>query len=221
MFLTPFIVRNLPTEVLSRQARQPSGLLGRFIMTQVFNAGNADLNGLVKDCLELAATDRVLELGCGPGKLLADIAAITTQGQVDGVDFSRAMIAVAKRANRRWSDRVNLHHRECRDLPFADGGFDKIACTNTLYFWQPVADYVREIHRLLKPGGRVVIGFRDEAQMRTLPLQDEVFALYTQQDVLDLLTDCGLRDARIVERPGKPFVSYCAVAEKPMKKQTA
>jgi hypothetical protein len=68
-----FIVKLIPSSVLSKQARRPSGLIGRYLMTKIFNAGNADLNSFVKEALEIKRDDRILEIGFGPGKLINEM----------------------------------------------------------------------------------------------------------------------------------------------------
>jgi len=67
-----WIVKLLPSRVLSLQARKPSGIIGRYVMTKIFNKGNADLNAFVKENLDLQTEDRVLEIGFGTGKLIRD-----------------------------------------------------------------------------------------------------------------------------------------------------
>jgi 16S rRNA A1518/A1519 N6-dimethyltransferase RsmA/KsgA/DIM1 with predicted DNA glycosylase/AP lyase activity len=68
-----FIINLIPSRVLSLQARKPYGIIGRYVMTKIFNKGNADLNSFVKEMLDLKKNDRVLEIGFGPGKLLNEI----------------------------------------------------------------------------------------------------------------------------------------------------
>jgi ubiquinone/menaquinone biosynthesis C-methylase UbiE len=97
-----FIIKLIPSRVLSLQARKPTGIIGHYIMTKIFNNGNADLNTFVKEMLDLKKNDKVLEIGYGPGKLTNEIANITTEGTVDGIDFSAAML--------KHASKVNKHH---------------------------------------------------------------------------------------------------------------
>ena len=84
-----FMVKLIPSSVLSRQARKPSGIIGRYLMTKVFNAGNSDLNSFAKETLDIKIDDRILEIGFGPGILIKEMAEIATKGHVEGVDFPR------------------------------------------------------------------------------------------------------------------------------------
>jgi len=66
--------------------------------------------------------------------------------------------------------------------------------------------------RVVKSGGKIVIGFRDDKQMSTLNLSDDIFSLYSQNNVVNLLSEAGFSGAHIEGKKGKPFISYCAVA---------
>ena len=90
--LNMFLIKLIPSRILSLQARKPSGIIGRYLMTKIFNTGNADLNSFVKDTLDLQREDRILEIGFGTGKLIKEIADITTEGVVEGIDFSQTML---------------------------------------------------------------------------------------------------------------------------------
>ncbi len=211
-----WLVKLIPSRALSLQARKPSGMIGRYLMTQLFNHGNADLNSFVKQMLDLKPHDRVLEIGFGPGKLIRKMAEVTTTGCVEGIDFSETMLKEASRVNRKYLEtgKVKLHHGECRSLPFVEQAFDKLCSTNTLYFWKEPEPYFAEMFRVLKPGGKAVIGFRDDAQMASLNVEVDIFNTYAKQEVIELFSNAGFTDVFVQEQEGKPFISYCAVAFK-------
>lgn len=211
-----FIAKLIPPRVFSLQARRPSGTIGRYLMTKIFNSSNADLNSYVKEMLDLKRSDKVLEIGFGPGKLINQMAEITTDGVVEGIDFSQAMLKQAGKVNKQYISigRVILHAGECGSLPFENESFDKVCSINTIYFWDVPVKYFSEIYRVAKAGGKVVIGFRDDKQMGNLNLSEDVFSSYSHNDVVKLLSDAGFSDVRIKEKDGVPFVSYCAVASK-------
>ena len=209
-----FIFKMIPSNVLSLQARKPTGLIGRYLMTKIFNEGNNDLNSFVMDMLELQSSDRVLEIGFGPGKLINQMAAITTEGVVEGIDFSEVMLKQAGRVNKHHIShgKVRLQRGECKNLPFENESFNKLCSINTLYFWKDPDKYFLEMFRVIRPGGIIAIGFRDDKQMSNLNLSRDIFTTYSKIEVVTLLSNAGFSDARVTEKKGKPFLSYCALA---------
>ena len=211
-----FIAKLISSRIFSLQARKPSGVIGRFLMTKIFNDGNAELNAFVKDILSLQEENKVLEIGFGPGKLINEMAAITTDGVVTGIDFSQVMLKKASKLNKQYisKGKVILRKGECSSLPFDNESFDKLCSINTLYFWKEPGQNFSEMFRVIKSGGKIVIGFRDDKQMNNLNLSADVFSYYSQEDVVNMLAEAGFANAHIKEKEGRPFVSYCAVANK-------
>ena len=211
-----FIAKLIPSRIFSLQARKPSGIIGRFLMTKIFNDGNAELNSFVKDILSLQKENKVLEIGFGPGKLINEMAALTTDGVVTGIDFSQIMLKKASKLNKQYisKGKVILRKGECSSLPFDSESFDKLCSINTLYFWKEPDKNFSEMFRVIKSGGKIVIGFRDDKQMNNLNLSTDVFSYYSQEDVVNMLAEAGFANAHIKTKKDRPFVSYCAVANK-------
>lgn len=211
-----FLIKLIPSRILSLQARKPSGIIGRYLMSKIFNTGNADLNSFVKETLDLQREDRILEIGFGTGKLIKEMADITTEGFVEGIDFSETMLKQASKVNKQHIEKgkVRLKNLECLTLPFDSETFDKLCSINTLYFWKEPNKYFSEMFRVINHGGKIVIGFRDNEQMSNLNLNEDIFSTYSQDDVVNLLLDAGFSGAHIKKKEGVPFISYCAVATK-------
>ena len=93
--------------------------------------------------------------------------------------------------------------------------FDKLCSVNTLYFLNEPGKSFLETFRVLKNGGKIVIGFRDDKQMNHLNLSRDIFNTYSLDEVIDLLTNSGFTNTKIVKKNGKWLMSYCAVATKP------
>jgi len=105
--------------------------------------------------LELAATDRVLELGCGVGRIGHELAPHV--GYWHGVDISANMIAQARERLKKF-DNVGLSELTRTSLSeFPDASFDKAYCI-AVFIHMDKEDfflYLRELNRVLKPGGRI------------------------------------------------------------------
>ena len=91
---------------------------------------------------------RVLDLGAGPGDGTAMLA--ETGAAVTGVDFSRTMVAAARRRH----PGLTFHEGDAEVLPFADGAFDAIVSNFVVHHLARPALVFREVSRVLAPGGR-------------------------------------------------------------------
>ena len=200
----------------SKQARRPTGLFGRLIMSRVFDQGNAILNDFMRELLMLQEDDHVLEIGFGTGKLISEMARQTSRGLVEGIDLSRLMVDMAKRRNRKYiaQGRVKIVLGDFDQVEYRDNDFDKICSANTIYFW-PDAEYsARKIQRLLRHGGKLVLGFEDKAQLEKRPLNRSVFSMNEKHEVAQLLTGVGFSDVEIKSKEMNSDIVHCAIAVK-------
>jgi ubiquinone/menaquinone biosynthesis C-methylase UbiE len=95
---------------------------------------------------------RVLDVGCGPGHLCRDIAAVVgPQGRVHGVDVSDQMLALAADPD------LDLAKVEGVELPFDDEVFDGAVATQVYEFVPDLDSALAELGRVLRPGGRAVV----------------------------------------------------------------
>ena len=194
---------------IARQGRRPAGVLGH-IVAWVMARETAKDNGTAISLLDVQSADRVLDVGTGHGASLARLAEFG-EGRIVGVDYSDVMIGVATRRNRRLikNGRVEVIACAIDRMPFDDASFDKVMSMHTLYFWDPAEAYLREIARVLAPGGTFVLGFRPaEDQAVAVKLPAPVYRMRTTQEVERLLASCGFGIERVERRdnPGDSMV---------------
>lgn len=200
----------------SEQARRPSGWFGRIVMPIVFNRGNAFLNGFVNEIMAVQPDDRVLEIGCGTGKLIELMANNIETGFIEGIDFSSLMVRIAQRKNKRHITRgtVKILEANFDDNSTVNTVFTKVCSVNTIYFWKNPEHTVQKVINLLEPGGRFVVAFEDFDQLERRKLDMDVFQPYRKDDVRRLLTGCGFSRAGIESREKRKLLFHCAVATK-------
>jgi len=149
------------------------------------------------EALELRPDDSLLDVGCGTGAAVREAAGLVRWAV--GFDLSPAMIA------RAWSlaqglTNVEFHHGDASArLPFGDAEFTAIVCTTAFHHFPDPAGSVREMARVLAPGGRVLIAdaSADKLMVRTVDvalreLQRSHVGFYRRDRLTRMLTDAGL-----------------------------
>jgi SAM-dependent methyltransferase len=109
------------------------------------------------DVLQLAAGERVLDIGSGPGLLAHEMAAIVGhKGGVSGIDTSEPMLEMSRKrcAAQPW---VEFRRADATQLPYPDNSFDVAVSTQVYEYVPDIPAALAELHRVLRPGGRAVI----------------------------------------------------------------
>lgn len=127
----------------------------------------APLTAWLRDATGWRPGANVLDIGCGSGyPALAAAAAVRPGGSVTTIDISPKMIGVAaKRAAEAGLNNVDFHEMDADALRFADETFDAVMCVCTLMFSPEPQRAIREIQRVLKPGGRFGIVVWDDPSL--------------------------------------------------------
>lgn len=201
----------------TEQARKPAGLFGRFVMSIIFDQGNAFLNGFVNELMSVQIDDRIIEIGFGTGKLIYKMAQKIETGLIEGVDFSSMMVSIAQKRNKRniANGKVTIIEGNFDEIPYEKDKFTKACSINTLYFWPKPEHTAKKIVDMLKPEGKLILGFEDVEQLKRRRLNKNVFHLYTKDEVQNLLINAGFSNTvSILSREKGKSVFHCAVAIK-------
>ncbi|WP_352551250.1 class I SAM-dependent methyltransferase [Mesorhizobium australicum] len=108
-------------------------------------------------------------------------------------------------ATRRFADAVRSGRAEFRvgtveNMPLPDVAFEKALSVHTIYFWQSLRDGSAELARVLRPGGRVVLGFLPKAHMDQMNMPADIFTPREPGEVLAALQVGGFSDTEVRDR---------------------
>ncbi len=205
--------------VLMRQCRKPTWLPGR-LFARSMNASHARVTNWGLSHVSIRQTDTILDVGCGGGKTIETMATAAAQGRVFGVDYSAASVAVARRVNAEAIEagRVDVQLGSASALPFPAGTFDLVTAVETHYYWPDLPNDLKELRRVLKPGGRVVLIAEAYRGRRTDWLYRPVMRLLraeylTPDEHRRLLEGAGYADIEVHVERSKGWL--CAFGHKP------
>lgn len=166
---------------------RPRGVLGRlggYLMAR----SNRDTAVWLIDLLDVQTSDQVLEIGFGPGVAIELLSQEVVEGKLAGIDISEEMVFMARKRNQEaiTLGKVELRHASVMALPYEANQFSKVLSINSMQLWPNAETGLKEIYRVMRPGGTIALGFTSHARPR--PAQDEIVAV---------LAASGFKHARI------------------------
>jgi SAM-dependent methyltransferase len=182
---------------VSAQAARPHGPVGR-ALGHLWVRETAAINDRAIELLGPVPGSRVLEVGCGPGRAVAELA--RRGAQVVGIDPSPVMIAQARQRNRAavTAGQVNLLVGAVGSLhETLSGDVDAVLAIHTIYFWPDLSLGLAELHGVLAPGGRIAIGFRPAERGRPRRLDPAIYRIPTTARLTEDLAAAGFVDMQV------------------------
>jgi ubiquinone/menaquinone biosynthesis C-methylase UbiE len=186
------------------------------------NSSHSKLTDWGLEQISIENDHTILDIGCGGGRTVSKLAAIATQGKVYGVDYSEESVAATRKTNAQWigHGRVEVRHGSVSQLPFPDGMFDLVTAVETHFWWPDLPGDIREVSRVMKPGGTLVLIAEIYKGANTMAAKlAEKYASRTGMILLsvnehrELCTNADYRDVQVIEERYKGWI--CSVGRKP------
>ena len=191
------------------QFEKPTGLRGRvagWIMAH--RRSHRERNAWAVSLLEPQPTDRVLEIGFGPGVAIALMSKVVTSGHIVGIDHSEVMVQQAKKRNASAiaQDRVELRLASVFDLAGGYDRYDKCLMVNAVHYWDNPDDALRRVQRQMNPGGKIVVAFQPCVQG---PTDEDI--LKAGHTMVERLKAAGFSKAHLEIKSMAPDSVACVV----------
>jgi len=202
-----------------KQLTSPGGIEGFVAMKYAEFAKNSQLmRDLYRDLATKAAAEiqkgKILEVGPGPGFLAIEMALLSPELQVTGLDLSETMIETARNNVKEYSvsERIEFKKGDASKMPFEDSVFDFVISSGSLHHWKEPIKVFNEIHRVLKEGRKALVS---DPRKDTPKEQIEAWAKnidskfmrwglrksfkegYTAQEIENLIKDTKFTDFKI------------------------
>ena len=137
---------------------------------------------------------RALDLGCGTGEMMKMLLQSDDQRELYGIDLSEKMLSVAEG---KLSGKVQLVLGDSEHLPFADNFFDVVYCNDSFHHYPAPENVIREVQRVLKPGGTFLIGDcwqplvgREIMNFYMRHSKEGDVKIYSKEEMVSLLSQC-------------------------------
>jgi ubiquinone/menaquinone biosynthesis C-methylase UbiE len=181
------------------QVEKPTGFFGR-ILARGMAWGHRSFYKNTAKILNLQPEDRYLEIGFGSGLFIKKYASHVSR--MAGLDYSEDMVNLARSINKNLieSGKAEFKQGDVSDLPWNDNEFSVVVGIETFFFWSEPEASLKEIFRVLAPGGRLVLEMaynKDDGRDHTKQIEKYNLRLYGSEELKALLTDAGFSDISI------------------------
>jgi ubiquinone/menaquinone biosynthesis C-methylase UbiE len=181
------------------QFELPRGFAGR-ILLMFMNRAHKSFYENVAKALELRSEDNLLEIACGNGHFIKNYASYVHS--VAGLDLSELCIKLATKKNKERvvAGSAEFVLGEATRLPWEDNKFSVATSIAGVMIFPNPLESLKEMYRVLGPGGRVVIGVEWNAEDRKQPSNDIKkygMKVWTEDDVINMLKEAGFSDIAI------------------------
>ena len=200
---------------LAKQLANPSGFVGG-IMAVNMNRSDSDLNRETIGLLNIKLGDRILEVGFGGGAAIGQMARLVENGLVAGIDISESMVQRGLARFKKHVSRgtVQLKRADASQIPYETGYFDKACSVMSVFFWREPVACLKEINRVLKSGGRMVLAVRAKEWMDRFPPARHGFAVYNDDQLWGLFNEAGFSDIRTETRQTRSKSTFMVATKK-------
>ena len=202
---------------LGRQVKKPTRYVGR-LFAWMMNRSHAALTDWALTHLDVSNDGRALDVGCGGGRTIEKLAERVEA--VYGIDYAAGSVAASIAHNKRRiaEGRVVVERASVSALPFFDNFFDVATAVETQYYWPDPVHDMREILRVLKPGGCLAIvaeSYKGAANDWLLGPLMRLLGSHrlSAGDHRALFQEAGYTEIEIFENFGKGWL--CAIGQKP------
>jgi ubiquinone/menaquinone biosynthesis C-methylase UbiE len=217
MLVLPYAALLCLVVYLVRQVKKPDRFAGR-LFARLMNSSHAPLTDWAFTHVGIPEGATALDVGCGGGQTINRLSA--KAAQVYGIDYAAGSVAASRAHNQRLIQerRVHVEQASVSRLPFADDKFDLVTAIETQYYWPNLQGDMKEILRVLKPGGRLMVvaenykGASNDAVVGTV-MKLLGSSRLSMEDQRALFLSAGYEDVKIAEERRRGWI--CAIGTKP------
>ncbi len=138
--------------------RKPEGEAGAKMLAGM-NEHHGPVTEWALNILKLPGAEKILDIGCGGGATIARLAKLVPESTLAGLDYSPVSVQETLAYNEELvhEGRLQVVEASVDDIPFEENTFDRITTVESFYFWPEPQENLKEVLRVLKPGGQFLL----------------------------------------------------------------
>jgi ubiquinone/menaquinone biosynthesis C-methylase UbiE len=200
-------------------APKPQGFWGKVMLLKM-NIGHGPLSRWGLKHIYIGSRMRILDIGCGGGRNIKRMLKSVPKGYVYGLDYADLSVKKSRRLNKRAivQGRAEIVFGNVENLLFEPGMLDIVTAFETIYFWPDLVHDMKEVYRVLKPGGVFLIcneAARDEMRadrydyyIRTIGMK-----IYSEREIKKGIYDAGFGYLKVFQKREKGWICVAAYKE--------
>ena len=200
------------------QCRKPTGEVGKVVADDM-NVSHFELTNWGFEKINIKNNDVILDIGCGGGRTVNRLASIATEGKTYGIDYSLDCVEWSKNCNEKFikDGNVEISHASVEKIPFENEKFDIVSAVETIYFWPNLIESFKEVKRVLKASGKLII-ICEMYSSENFKERNEEFVkisdmkIHTPEELKDILEKAGYNNITIELMEEKNWL--CCICEK-------
>ncbi|NPV51321.1 MAG: class I SAM-dependent methyltransferase [Candidatus Methanofastidiosum sp.] len=182
------------------QFRNPTGPFGR-LLARSMAWGHKDFYKNTAKALDLKEEDRYLEIGFGSGLFIKKYASHVAR--IAGLDCSQEMVNLASDINKELinSGKAEFKKGDASSLPWGNDEFSAVVGIETFFFWDEPVKSLKEIYRVLAPGGRLVIEMafnKDDGLDHSKHVKQMNLKVYSASEMTKMLNEAGFSEVIVI-----------------------
>lgn len=204
---------------LVENAKKPNGFWGR-MMIKAMNKGHSNLTVWGLEHIKINRTATVLDIGCGGGKTVDCLCSMVANGKVYGIDYSQLSVKSSEKLNSKniLCNKAKILRASVSYMPFDDNKFDTVTAVETYYFWPDKVNDLKEVLRVMKQGGTLMLLFEmlrtDDDPFKWEKVENMLdIKSVTQDEITAALENAGFENINTYTKSGTTWL--CATAQKP------
>jgi ubiquinone/menaquinone biosynthesis C-methylase UbiE len=208
------------TVYVAKQVRKPDRFAGRMFAI-LMNFSHSKLTDWGLSHSQIGNDFTILDVGCGGGRTIEKLAKAASGGKISGVDYAAGSVAVSQARNKSLiqAGRVEIQQASVSKLPFAAETFDLATAIETQYYWPDLPNDMREILRVLKPGGTLAVvaeTYKGGSRDMVLGAAMKFFGSPSLgvKEHRELFAQAGYTDVEVFEERKKGWI--CVTGKKPL-----